>query len=102
MKKLLLLSCLVMFSLSVFSSNYESSNEKPIKNECQQKSTVEKEDCLELSEKNTELKNTNEVSKETDENKEKTEDRQCGGSYTEGISKVDFIEFVPDLRLWIA
>jgi hypothetical protein len=86
----------------VFSSNNDIPGEESIKKECQQESTIEKEKSFDLAEKNAELKNLNEVSIETEVKEEQKEDRQCGGSYTEGISKVDFIEFVPDLRLWVA
>ena len=102
MKKLVLLPFLVIFSLTVFSSNNDIPGEESIKKECQQKSTIEKENSFDLAEKNAELKNLNEVSIETEVKEEQKEDRQCGGSYIEGISKVDFIEFVPDLRLWVA
>jgi hypothetical protein len=90
-----------MFSFTVFSSNNETSGEEVTHNEYNQKSSVEKENCSDADETNSVLKNTVEVPDSTNEVKENKDDRQCGGSYTFGISQVDFIEYVPDLRLWL-
>ncbi len=114
MKKLTLLSFMVMLSLTALCSDFDRPQKEQANSAVSQKSAVELEinsqkadsenvlieNCVQaiVSVKNTE-KDTNVGQAKLGSTKIDGEE-QCG-SYTEGISRVDFIEFKPDLRWWL-
>ena len=114
MKKLTLLSFMVMLTLTALCSEFERPQKEQAKSAVSQKSAVELEinsnladsenvmienaEQINVSVEDAEMDNT--VSQIKSDSIKNDEKEQCG-SYTEGISNVDFIEFVPDLRWWI-
>ena len=118
MKKLTLLAFMVMFSLTVFSSNNKSTKDEPIDKEILLKSagdkkksftTVEEEKSLidlieheKYSSETSVAKDKNEeVAKQTINGENNDKEHQCDGSYTNGISKVDFIKYRSFMRIWL-
>ena len=117
MKKLTLLAFMVMFSLTVFSSNNKSTKDEPIDKEILLKSagdkkksfTTEKEKSLidlieheKYSSETSVAKDKNEeVAKQTINGENNDKEHQCDGSYTNGISIVDFIKYRSFMRIWL-
>jgi hypothetical protein len=119
MKKLTLLAFMVLFSLTVFSSNNESTKKESVEDEILLKPEGEKENSFSLITKETSNKDLNKnvtpidetstakeniqgVAKGTTKGENSHNEKQCEGSYTIGISKIDCIKYMPHLKIWLA
>ena len=118
MKKLTSFLFMVMLSLTVFCSNNETPANGQSANNLE-KSTVENpadikqvsntllqtqtsEQPAQLHDTCINIEDCAEGEKDADSIETNQNKSQCKNNYTEGISNVDFIEFVPDLRWWLA